>query len=171
MMDLGNDSDKMERYFADYPLRLYCVNEANSFDMLHTELRELFFAMKHRRDKEKLQELFTQNKRCSCLSPDTVEALSVILKIPNLWEKRKNYRNMTCEKEEYDMGQAWGGIAQEYYNEGIADGITQGISQGIEKGAFEKTRMIVQNMLKHGFPDKEICELTGCTAEFIRKLQ
>ncbi len=167
MMDFGNDIDEMEKYFADYPLRLFCVNEANSFDMFHTELRELFFAMKHRRNRARLQELFAHNERCRRLSPDTVEALSVILKIPNLWEKREHYRNMTCNREEYDMSQAWGGIAQEYYN----DGITQGITQGIEKGAFEKTRMIVQNMLKHGFPDKEICEITGCTAEFIRELQ
>lgn len=87
------------------------------------------------------------------------------------FNKREQYRNRMCEREEYDMNQAWGGVAQEYYSEGIAQGIAQGITQGIEKGSREKTRMIVQNMLKRGFSDKEICELTGCTADFISELQ
>lgn len=130
MMDFGDDSDGMGRYFADYPLRLFCVNEAESFEMFRTELRELFFALKHRKDRKKLQELFANDERCSRMSPDTVEALSIFLNIPDLWDKREQYRNRMCEKEEYDMNQAWGGVAQEYYSEGIAQGNCSGNCSG-----------------------------------------
>lgn len=167
MMDFGNDSDGMEPYFADYPLRLFCVNEADSFEMFHTELRELFSAMKYRKNKKKLQELIVHNEHYNHLSPDTTEALSVFLNIPDIWKKREQYRNKTSESEEYSMCQAIEEMKEEYF----ARGISQGISQGIEKGSLDKTRMIVQNMLKHGFSDKEICEMTECTSAFIDELR
>lgn len=179
MMDFGNGSDRMEQYFADYPLRLYCVNGMNSFDVFHTELRELFSAMRYRRDKERLQKLFACDARYSHLSSDTVRALSVLLNIPDLWRKREQYRDKTYGSEEYNMCQAWEEIKEECYakgvsqgiSQGITQGISQGISQGIEKGSRDKARTIVQNMLKHGFSKEEICELTECSAEFVSKLQ
>lgn len=167
MMDFGNENDGMEPYFADYPLRLYCVSEAEGFDMFHTELRELFYALKYRRNKERLQELFAHDAHYSRLSPDTVRALSVLLNIPDLWQKREQFRNRIHESEEYNMCQAWEEIKEECYTKGV----TQGITQGIEKGSIEKTRTIVRNMLKRGFSKEEICELTECTATFVEGLQ
>lgn len=171
MMDFGNGGDRMEQYFADYPLRLFCINESDSFDMFHTELRELFSAMRYRRDKERLQKLFACDAHYSRLSPDTVKALSVLLNIPDLWRRREQYRDKTYGSEEYNMCQAWEEIKEECYAKGITQGISQGITQGIEKGSRDKARTIVQNMLKHGFSKEEICELTECSAEFISGLQ
>lgn len=145
----------MSRYFADYPLRLFCVNEAPDFDIFHTELRELFCAIKYRKGKKGLLQLFQRNSRYRSLGQETVQTLSILLNIPDLWQKREKYRGIQNNKEGYDMCQA----LEEWRQDNIAEGITQG-----------KT-VIVKNMLKRGFPDEVICELAECTVEFIDPLR
>lgn len=159
MMDFGNDGDGMSRYFADYPLRLFCVNEAERFDMFHTELQELFSAMRYRRDKRGLRKLFEENETYRHLTAETTEAMSILLKIPTLWEKREHYMNRTEKGEKYDMCQA----IREWREDDKAEGRAE--------GTLEKTTKVVQNMLKKGYSDDEICELAECTLEFINQLR
>ena len=40
MMDFGNDEDDMSALFADYPMRLLCVNEKKDFSIFKTEIRQ-----------------------------------------------------------------------------------------------------------------------------------
>lgn len=155
MMDFGKTENEMSRYFADYPLRLFCVNEAPDFNIFHTELRELFCAIKYRKDKKGLLQLFQRNSRYRSLGQETVQTLSVLLNIPDLWQKKEKYWRIKDNKEGYDMCQA----LEEWRQDNIAEGITQG-----------KT-VIVKNMLKRGFPDEVICELAECTVEFIDPLR
>lgn len=168
MMDFGGESDRLQRYFADYPMRLFCLNGADDFECFHTGLRELFGAMKYRRDKKKLRELFTENERYRHLSPDTAEALSVVLNIPGLWRgtdvlhSQERYRNRD-NREEYDMCQAWEELKAEY----IAEGREEGLAVGSAEGLLEKTKKVVRNMLKRGFSDRDICELAECSVELI----
>lgn len=159
MMDFGDDSQGIRQYFADYPLRLFCVNEAESFDMFHTELRELFGAMKYRRDKKRLRELLTRDEAYSRMSADTVRTLSILLNIPWLWAKRRRYMSKKEHKEEYDMCQA----IREWREDDKAEGRAE--------GRAEAQKTFVLNMLKKGFSDEEICELTECTPDFIDRLR
>lgn len=166
MMNFGGESDRFQRYFADYPMRLFCLNGTEDFDGFHTELRELFGAMKYRRDKKKLRELFTNDERYRHLSPDTAEALSVVLNIPGIWREQEKYRNRD-NREEYNMCQAWEELKAEY----IAEGREEGREVGNAEGLLEKTKKVVRNMLKRGFSDREICELAECSVELIDSLR
>lgn len=86
-MDFGTDRDGFGTYFADYPLRLFCVNSAESFEMFHKELRELFGALKYRGNKAGLHRLLETDKRYECLSADSAETIITLLNIPGLQEK------------------------------------------------------------------------------------
>lgn len=57
------------------------------------------------------------------------------------------------------MCQAWKEIEAECIEKGRAEGL------------IEDKTLIVRNMLKRGFSDDEICELTECTAEFIGQIR
>lgn len=94
-------------------MNLICLNEVENLDVFHTELRQLFKAMKYRKDKAGLRELMGNNDEFRHLEADTVEALSVMLHMPQIWGKRKNYMSADEEKEEYDMCQAMKEICEE----------------------------------------------------------
>ena len=131
--------------------------------MFHSELRELFYALKYRGDRGRLLRLFEENDNYRHLSPDTAETMMILLKIPDVWERREEYMSRKEQREEYDMCQA----LREWREEGRAEGMAQGLT----KGMLEKTTVFVQNMLKRGFSDEEICELAECSVEFIDRLR
>lgn len=127
MVSFGSEEDGMSRYFADYPLRLFCINEITDFSCFHTELRLLFTAMKYRRDRLRLEELLKQDPAYRHVEADTLEAVSVILNTAYLWEHRQEYKRME-EEERYDMCQA----IQEWAEEERAAGREEGIRAFIE---------------------------------------
>ncbi len=176
MMDFGKDHDSMSRFFANYPIFLFAVNEHSDFSMFNTELRDIFSAMNYRRNKEKLQEIVTESPFLRTADTDTMQVFSVLLNAPILWEKRKKYV-INNNREEHDMCQAMKELLadarafgkKEGITEGIRQGISQGISQGIARGATDKTRVVVTNMLARGMSEEDICALAECTPEFVKK--
>ena len=62
-MKLAGEDDVFRKWFNDYPMRLYCLDE------------------------------------------DTLEAMSILLKIPKVWEKREKFMSKNEDREEYDMCQ------------------------------------------------------------------
>ena len=189
MMDFGKEGEAFEGMFSDYPMRLYCIGEEEDFDRFHTELRELFCAVKNRRDKRALQELMEKEEGYRHLSAETAKTMSVLLNMPRIWEERERYMEEE-EEEEYDMCQAikeW--IEDERkagYEEGIKEGIKEGIREGIEEGRKEgikegmkagkakgETEMrckIACNLKKTGLPLDVIIQTTGLTAKEIDEL-
>lgn len=151
MMDFGEDEDGMSRFFADYPLHLLCVNEENDFSMYHTELRQLFQAMQFRKDKKGLLHLLETNEEYQHMDLDTLEAMSVLLDVPQVWEDREKY--VSCdEKEEGNMCQAIREIQEDARNEGLAQGIEQGIRALIETfGEMGLSREDALNKVKTKF--------------------
>lgn len=133
MMDFGEDKDEMSCLFADYPLHILCVNEEQDFSMFHTELRQLFQAMQYRRDKKGLLQLLENNEEYQHLDLDTLEAMSVLMVIPRIWEERGKY--MSEKEEEGNMCQA--------IRELMEDARSEGIEQGMEQ--------IILNMHNNGF--------------------
>ena len=167
MMEFAEGKDDMKQFFMDYPMRLYCVNEQNDFAYFHTELRELFLALQCRNNKEKLKLLMNQSEACHSLSSETVEAISILLKIPKLWENRMNYVHMIEDREEYDVCKAM----QELLEEERKSGILQGINSGKVKGAVDKTRTVIQNMLERGFSNEDICAIADCDCRMIEEVR
>lgn len=162
MMDFGADKE-LCRFFADYPLRLFCVNEQDDFGMFHTELRELFELLNCRKDRKKLRQRVSEREDYRHLSPETAETLSVLLNMPQLWEERNQYMKETEEKEEYDMCQA----LREWSEEERAIGRQEGISQGNER----KTNQVIRNMLARGYSDEDICVIAECTVGKIEEVR
>ena len=160
MMDFGEDGDGMSRYFADYPFRLFCVNEHTDFHMFHTELREVFTAMTYRRDKDMLYRTLFENPAYQSLDEDTIRVLSVTLNIPKLWDERDSFMHINEEnEEEFDMCQAM----RELLADARAVGVNEGVSQGITQ--------VVTNMLKRGMSTEDICVLAECSEEFVETVR
>lgn len=185
MVDFGADREDMGRFFADYPITLFCVNEQDNFKMFHTELREVFTVMNCRRNKKLLYDTLLRDPACRTLDAEALKVVSVILNAPGLWSRRDKYilKNQTENREEYDMCQAMRelladaeaagrkqGISQGL-SQGLSQGISQGINQGFSQGAADKTRTIVSNMLTRGMSDEDICAIAECTPEFINAVR
>lgn len=138
-------ADPMEEYFADYPMRLYCVNEEHDFSMFHTELKALFHVMQYRRDKKKLLQVVEEYGEYRHLSEDTLEAIATVMDEPAIWKNRDRYRNEQDKEEEYNMCQAWKELLEDERNAGRAEGKAEGKVQGIEL-----TNKLIQMLLADG---------------------
>lgn len=135
MMNFGNDCDNLSHFFADYPMRLFCINEYSDFSCFHTELRELFTALAYRKNKNQLYVSMTGNAAFRKLNSETVRVMSILLNAPVLWKERERYMNINQEEEEeYNMCQALQELFEDAKNAGFGQGIIEGISQGISQG-------------------------------------
>lgn len=143
MMDFGADKDSMSCLFADYPLRLFCVNGQEDFSGFRTELREVFTALSYRRDKKGLYAAMTENPTFRKMDEETVKVLSVLLSAPRLWEERKRHMSINEEREEeYDMCQAMKELLEDAKNDGISRGMEKGIERGIIQGQSSINRLV-----------------------------
>ena len=167
MMCFRDDSDDMRHFFIDYPMKLFCVNEQTSFSTFHTELKELFQAIKYKSNKTLLKQLFEQNRNYQSLSADTVEALSILLHMPVLWENREDYMNKTKNREEYNMCKGMRDWLEEERTNGFKDGFNNGFNNGVAGGK----KITIQNMLKRGFSDIDICALVECDEMLVNEVR
>ncbi len=126
-----------------------------------------FTALNLRRDKKKLREILAWNPAFRTLDKDTFQALTVMLAIPDLWEKREKYKRTIQETEEYNMCQAMRELLEDARNSGIQQGIGQGIGQGIQQSQL----LIIRNMLSLGLPTEIICNVVECSPEYIEKVR
>lgn len=131
MMDFGKDTDAISNYFADYPLRLICINEEMDYSVFHTEIRQLFQIIPYRKDKKRLMQLMENNPEYQHMDAETVEAMAVMLNAPQIWENREKYMQKDYE-EEYNMCQALRELQEDARNEGMQEGIEKGIEVLIE---------------------------------------
>lgn len=160
MMAFGVKEGGFIQNFSDYPMHLYCVNEANDLDKFHTEVSLFFRALKYRQDRAGLKVLMQQEPAYSQLSADTLEVISVVLEMPSVWENREKYMNSNQgKKEEYNMCQAVREWAEE--ERGI------GREEGRLQGRKEQTLTIIKNMLKRGMSDDDILAIAECSQEFL----
>ena len=166
MMDFGNDDDDMSGLFADYPMRLLCVNEKEDYSVFKTEVRHLFSAMRYRRDKKGLLQLINNNPDYRHVDMDTMEAMSVMLDIPQIWENRDKYIDNE-ESEEGNMCQAIRELMEDARNDGIEKGIEKGRQQGIEQG---RLRMLIELVKQEIVSVKDAVNQSGMSEEEFKKL-
>lgn len=164
MMDFGDEENGFRKIFKDYPLHLYCVNDADDLRVFHTETGMLFEVLQHRRDRKGLKKLMENNERYKHIDADTLEIMSVMLEQPSIWERREKYMEKNEEnEEEYDMCQALREWAEEERSIGR--------EEGLRAGADDKTRVIVKNMLLRGMSDEDIMVIAECGREFVDKVR
>ena len=170
MMDFGSDPDQMSRYFADYPMKLFCVNEEQDFSCFHTELRQFFTMISCRKDWKRLRRL-AESEDYRNLSADTAEAIAVVLgwsdpkEIQMKYEEKGKGVNMCKALEdlltiEREKGEKLG----------IEQGIERGIEQGIERGIEQNAYNMIWNMQEEGIELDRICRISGKTAEEVQRI-
>lgn len=126
MMDFGEGEESclLGSYFADYPMRLVCINEKESFDEFQTEIKKVFHLMRFRKEKERLQQELKTNPDYENVDKETVEAISVMLDMPKIWEYRNDFVK-NKEGEGINMCQAMREILEDARTEGIVFAIMQ----------------------------------------------
>lgn len=176
MMNLEEETVRARLPFADYPMKLYCINEEDNFDRFRTDLREVFQALACRGDRRRLEQLIASDPAYRRLPADTVEVMAVLL---DFWELTENIEQyMTIEEngeERYDMCKALMDLRAE--ERSIGEQIGQHIGQqigeqiGEQIGATGKTVQIVRNMIARGYTDEDICAIAECSAELIQEIR
>lgn len=130
MMDFGEDEEILSRYFADYPMRLVCLNEKENFEEFRTEVSKVFHLLNFRKNKKQLQQELKTNPDYEDVDMETVETISVMLDMPKIWEHKNNFiRNK--EREGLNMCQAMREIIEDAKNEGREEGRTENMVEVI----------------------------------------
>ena len=145
MMDFGTDEDGMSEFFADYPFRLFCVNEMEDFSMFHTQLQDVFRLMQCRKDKEKMLQLLEESSKYRGLDEETLELLAVVVDEPRIWENRSKYK----QEGGYNMCKAWKEMKKDARDEGRREGRREGILEGQLEGKQEGMRAAISYMMKN----------------------
>lgn len=171
MMDFEGGQDSFRKIFKDYPMHLYCVNEAQDLQVFHTEIGILFQSLQYRKDTAGLRNLMMKDARYRHIDADTLETMSVMLEQPSFWKKREKYMEKNEDREEYDMCQALKEWAEEERSIGFAEGQQTGFVEGKQTGLMESRRAIVRNMLLRGMADADIMAIAECDQEFINEVR
>ena len=154
MMDFGSDSDQMSRYFADYPMKLFCVNEEQDFSCFHTELRQFFTMISCQKDGERLRRL-AESEDYRNISIDTAEAIAVVLG----WSDPKEIRMKYEEKGKgVNMCKA------------LEDLLAIEREKGEKLGIEQITNNMIWNMQREGIELDRISRISGKTVEEVQKI-
>ena len=159
MVSFEGEDDIFRKLFNDYPLRLYCLNEADNLEMFHTEVKQLFCALQYRKDPTRLRRLLESDPAYRHLDRDTLEAMTVLLKMPSVWERKERIMKKNEGREEYDMCQA----VREWAEEERQIGKKEGRKEGWE----ESRAAIVRNLIRRGDTDESIMQVAECSREYL----
>ena len=119
MMDFGLGSagtsgEEWEKYFADYPMRLICVNDLTDYTGFKTSLKTVFALLPFRRDRAGLKKILEENPEYQKMDEETARTVSVLMGIKGFTEKQEQYK----EEEGYNMCQAIQEMMEESRMEG-----------------------------------------------------
>lgn len=160
LMDFGTDTDGMSSQFADYPMRLYCINSEDNFDQFHTDIKEVFQAFRYREDKEKLKALMLEDPAYRSLPGDTVEVITELLNLQELAEESSNHMEKDENgRERYNMCKAWIEIKEEERE------------IGEKSGDNNRTRIVVANMIRRGYSTEDICAIAECSEQLVDEIR
>lgn len=114
-MDFGEDAERWEKRFSDYPITVINAEDAEMAKNCRTELRQFLEVMRARRDRKKLKKLL-QDKAYEKLSHETAHIIAVLANIPDFLKNEEKYKNQ--EGEGYNLCKAMEELKEEYKNEG-----------------------------------------------------
>ena len=162
MMDFGSDPDQMSRYFTDYPMKLFCVNEEQDFSCFHTELRQFFTMISCQKDWKCLRRL-AESEDYRSISAETADAIAVVLG----WSDPKEIQ---MKYEEEGKGVNMCKALEDLLTIERKKGEELGIEQGIERGIEQNTYHMIWNMREEGIELDRICRICGKTAEEVQRI-
>ena len=138
MMDFDDEEDGFRKFFKDYPMQLYCLNEEQDLQTFHTEVRLLFQALQYRKDRAGLKKLMERDERYQHIDAETLEIISVMLEKPSIWKNREKYMEKNEEdEEEYDMCQALEEWAAEERSIGREEGVISTLITLVRDGLLD----------------------------------
>lgn len=130
MLELNGENKAYEHLIADYRINLVRVEKLDE-TLFRTGLRELIGFLKHRNSKEGMMEFMEQDKeRIEKMDTETLDAVSIMLNIPESVIKPKNEEN----KEGHDLCKALKEWMEDERNAGKEEGWKEGQKFGLEKG-------------------------------------
>lgn len=152
MLELNKENSEYLPYIPDYKMNLISLDNLDE-KQFKTGLRDLFGIMKHSGNKKELRKYIEgNNERMSRLDEMTFDTIAVMINYKNLLNNKKNYQS---EKGEMNMCQ------------GILEMIEEGREEGIEKG-IEK---VILNMIKKGYPNDFIADMTDIPLDTIQEIK
>ena len=159
MVSFEGEADIFRKLFHDYPLRLYCVNEAENLEMFHTEVKQLVQALQYRKDRMGLHRLLESDPAYRHLDRDTMEAMTVLLKMPAVWGEKEKFMKKNEDREEYDMCQA------------VREWAEEERQIGRKEGREESRAAIVRNLILRGDTDEAIMQVVECSREYVAAIR
>ena len=147
MMDFGENLPEAERrrweeIFADYPMRLLCVNEPMDCSGFRTSLKELFSLLPYRSDMEKMRQQIWENPAYRSMDEETAQMISIMIGAEIFMENKNNYK----EGDGYNMCKA--------------------LKDMVEQGEAKVFTEIIDHIMKNQCCSLEkACQLAGKTVE------
>lgn len=145
LRDKRRFADVLSRYFADYPMRLVCLNEKSDYVEFRTEVRKVFRLINLRKNRKLMQKEFETNPDYKDVDIETVETIAVMLDAPEILEHRNEYMKNE-EREGNDMCQAIREMLEDARTEGRTEGRTEVKLDGIRK-LIKNMKMTVEEAL------------------------
>ena len=143
VMDFGENAERWEKRFADYPITVINAEDAEVAKNCRTELKQFLEVMGARRNREKLKQLL-QDKAYANLSHETARIIAVVANVPDFLENEEKYKNQ--EGEGYNMCQAMEELKEEFREEGKVAGRAEGRAEGREETLFMVLRNLMETM-------------------------
>lgn len=160
MMDFGADDvgtdnaecdrERWERYFADYPMRLICVNEMADYSKLQTSVKEVFRLLPYRKDKTRLYEIMRKSPEYQQVDMETAHTISVLIGVDTFMEREEKYKN----GEGYNMCQALRELVEDSRMEGRAEG-----RESVLRELSDGMKAMVRDNLAVGLGEESIIKM------------
>lgn len=131
MVDFGSTEERLawEKAFADYGMRLVCVNELGDVSRFATELRDLFGLMQYRGDKQGMNRFLEEHKEFQHVDEETARVIGTVMGVDVFMENGDRFR----DGKGYNMCTAIKEMWMDGWNDGVSTGISQGIREILEE--------------------------------------
>lgn len=147
MLDFTDIPPEMKELVADYRINLIEIRKLQNTDMFQTDVKQVFDFIRCAEDKEALTKLVEEDPYFQEMDEDAYEVVAQYAHMKELAVKKDDYRK-----------------------EGKMDMCTA-IREMIQDGMDQKTRRIVENMIRRGMPDEDIMAIAECGEDLVREVK
>lgn len=103
-----------------------------------------------------LRKLLAEVPEYRRVDADTLEAMAVLLELPSIWKRRKDFMiKNENDREEYNMCQA----------------VREWAEEERKIGREEEKNIVVRNLILRGMPDQDILQIVECDVKFINNVR
>lgn len=171
MLDSAGVPEELGKMVPDYRVHILEVRRMEDTGVFQTDLRQVLDFIRLSDDREALKVLVEGDPYYSCMEEDAFHVAACYAGADELLRVKEYSRNggkvdmCTAIREMIAEGKAQG------WQEGHKKGLRTGRKRGRKRGRQEEKARIVYNMLMKNTPEEWICEVAGCTMEFVGKVR